>query len=190
MPKGVYPRTANQLKAAVANLAKGREPEARAKANATLKMVAQDMGWRLKVSDATRKRMRDPEVRGRHLAGLKEARRKHGTNFLGGNGQQPTQAQLQAADILTPLGFVRELAVRTRGHGTEYLCPNAYKVDFGHPARLLAVELDGSSHNSRSKQLEDFRKTTILEALGWKVFRIKHGKEVCPHHLDAILKEF
>jgi very-short-patch-repair endonuclease len=34
------------------------------------------------------------------------------------------------------------------------------------------------------------RKTTILESLGWRVFRIKHGKEVCQTHLAAILAEF
>lgn len=73
MPRGVYPRTPNQLKAAKANLAKGREPAARARASKTLKKIAQDEGWRRKVSEATKAAMRRPEVREKHLKGLAKA---------------------------------------------------------------------------------------------------------------------
>lgn len=153
----------------------------------TLAKIAADPAWRLRVSDSTRARMRDPEVRARHLAGL--AKRK-GTNFKGGNGQPLTDQVRQAAAILEPLGFKREVAIRTAGHGTGLRCPRSYKADFAHQTRLIVVELDGASHHGRAKQLEDLRKTTVLTALGWRVIRIKHGKEVCPHHLAAILAEF
>jgi very-short-patch-repair endonuclease len=92
--------------------------------------------------------------------------------------------------MLAPLGFRREVAIRTAGHKTGLVCPHNYKADFAHPTRRIVVELDGPSHNNRKRQLEDLRKTTILESLGWRVFRIKHGKEVCPTHLAAILAEF
>lgn len=187
MPKGIYPRTKNQLEAAKANLAKGREPDARKRARLTLAKIAADPVWRLKVSDITRARMRDKEVRARHLAGL--ATRK-GLNFKGGNGQQPTEQVLQAAMILEPLGFKREVAIRTAGNQTGLRCPCNYKADFAHQTRRIVVELDGASHHGRAKQLEDLRKTTILTALGWRVIRIKHGKEVCQSHLAAILAEF
>jgi hypothetical protein len=187
MPKGVYPRTKNQLAAAVHNLAKGREPEARARAGQTLAKIAEDPVWRLKVSDATRERMHDPAVRARHLAGL--AKRK-GLNFKGGNGQPPTKQVLQAALLLEPLGFKREFPIKTAGHGTGVRCPRNYKADFAHQTRRIVVELDGVGHHGRAKQLEDLRKTTVLTALGWRVVRIKHGKEVCPSHLAAILAEF
>jgi hypothetical protein len=187
MPKGVYPRTKNQLAAAVANLAKGREPDVRKRAALTLAKIASDPVWRLKVSDVTRTRMHDPDVRARHLAGLAK---REGLNFRGGNGQPPTKQVLQAAAILEPIGFEREVAIRTAGHGTGLRCPLNYKADFAHPTRRIAVELDGVSHHGRAKQLEDLRKTTVLTALGWRVIRIKHGKEVCPSHLAAILAEF
>ncbi len=63
MPRGVYPRTPDQLRAAKANLAKGRQPDVRAKAAATLKAIAQDPAWREMVSANTRKAMHRPEVR-------------------------------------------------------------------------------------------------------------------------------
>lgn len=187
MPKGVYPRTKNQLAASVANLAKGREPDARRRARLTLSKIAADPVWRLKVSDVTKARMRDPDVRARHLAGLAK---REGLNFRGGNGQPPTKPVLQAEAILEPLGFKREVPIRTAGHGTGLRCPRNYKADFAHQTRRMVVELDGASHHGRSKQLEDTRKTTVLTALGWRVIRIKHGKEVCPSHLAAILAEF
>ena len=71
MPRGKYPRTPNQLAAAKANLAKGRLPEARAKAQQSIRRTASDPSWREKVSRATQAAMRLPEVRDRHLRAMK-----------------------------------------------------------------------------------------------------------------------
>lgn len=73
MPRGVYPRTANQLKAAKANLAKGRQKAARKKAAKTLRKLGQDPGWRERVSKGTKAAMRRPDVRKNHLEGLSAA---------------------------------------------------------------------------------------------------------------------
>ena len=174
MPKGVYPRTENQLKAAPANLAKGHEPEARAKAIAKLRENAKDPAWREKVSRATKEALRRPEVRKRYLAGMKQARKKHGINFRGGNGQSPTGAVVEMEKILAPFGFQREYVIRTKNHGTEHKTPMHYKADFANPKTKTVIELDGPVHRPGARTRMDQRKTEVLEALGWKVTRIEH----------------
>ena len=174
MPKGVYPRTANQLQAAKANLAKGRSPEVRAKANSTLKENAKNEAFIVKVSEATKAAMHRPEVREKHLAGLRRSQSEHGLNFKGGNGLAPVPIVEAAALRLLPLGFIRELAIPTRGHGTEHKPPDLYKADFGHPLRRIAIEYDGPSHRPLMRRREDAKKNAVLRALGWRVFRIKH----------------
>lgn len=174
MPRGVYPRTKNQLRAAVANLAKGREKEAREKANKKLKENAKNPAWRFKVSQATKKAMWRSEVRARHLAGLQKAFERYGVNFKGGNGQEPVETVKRLSIILEPQGFIREYTIPTRfGHNTPGI-PNNYKVDFGNPETKIAIEVDGPSHHGRGQQELDKKKTKILELLGWKVLRYKH----------------
>lgn len=170
MPKGVYPRTENQLKAAVANLAKGRERPARDRAAVTLREIAADPAWRDRVSAATKEAMADPAIRARHLAALKG----QPVNFKGGNGQAPVGMSMTMAALLVPLGYIAELPIKTTWHGTIHRPPNAYKVDFGHPDLRVAVELDGPKHRPRAQQVLDRKKTEVLEALGWTVIRVRH----------------
>src|SRR3989304_1971142 len=146
MPRGVYPRTPNQLKAAKENLAKGRLPEARAKAQETMRVWVISPGWRMRVSKATTAAMHRPEVRERHLAGLQKALNLHGVNFKGGNGQEPVKTVMELASLLEPMGFTRELVIKTKGHGTGLTPPNSYKADFGNPEMMMVIEVDGPSH--------------------------------------------
>lgn len=171
MPKGVYPRTQNQLRASVANLAKGREPEARGKARDSLARIAKDPKWRDRVSEGTRAAMHRPDIRARHLQGLRGAM----VNFKGGNGQPMTPVVTQAAAILEPLGFIRELVIRTRGHGTAESPPRNYKADFGNPKTKMVIELDGPSHSPYARKLLDRKKDKVLAALGWKIIRVPHS---------------
>jgi hypothetical protein len=170
MPSGVYPRTPNQLRAAKANLAKGHAPEARAKANATMREMGQDPAFRERVSQANLKRMRDPEVRARHLAALAG----NPVNFKGGNGQEPVALVKAMIEALAADGYQRELIIRTKGHGTAHKPPPHYKADFGNPETKQVIEVDGPSHRARARQLVDRKKTEILEALGWTVTRVSH----------------
>lgn len=175
MPRGVYPRTANQLKAAKANLAKGREPAARAKAAVSLREIAQDPAWRERVSRGTQAAMWRPEVREKHLAALREALTLHGVNFKGGNGCAPVPLAQEMEKVLAPLGFRREHVVLTRGHGTAHRPPAGYKVDFGHPDLKIAVELDGPCHRPMARRKLDQKKNEVLQALGWSVHRVNHA---------------
>jgi len=174
MPRGVYPRTANQLRAAKANLAKGREPKARAKAAKTLKKIAEDEEWREKVSKATKKAMYRPDVRRRHLKGLARALERYGPNFKGGKGHGPTDEEREAGNILMPLGFIPEFKILTAGHRTKWNPPGYYHADFAHPVNKIVIELDGICHHNQNQKVKDKKKTEVLEALGWTVFRLSH----------------
>jgi hypothetical protein len=176
MPRGVYPRTPNQLAAARANLARGRDPDVRARALRTQRETWKDPAWRQRVSDGTRAAMQDEHVRQRHLDGLAAARAAHGVNFRHGNGQPPSARLERIARMLLPKGFVRELVIVTAGHGTPHRVPHLYKADFGHTGLRLVVELDGPSHRNTRQAVRDKRKTEVLEALGWTVRRIRHRR--------------
>ncbi len=173
MPTGVYERSP-ELKAKIkANLALGHSKKSRAKANKKLKALGKDEAWRDKVSEATKKAMHKPEVREKHLKGLKRAREIHGNNFTGGNGKEPPAFVKALMPDFQARGYTPELPIKTRGHGTNHKCPTCYKVDFGHPTLKIAYEIDGPSHR-RSNRHIDQKKQEVLEALGWTVRRIKH----------------
>lgn len=180
MPTGVYRRTPEQLKAMRENLALGRLPEARKKATAKIKKIASDPEWRRKLSEAVKKAMHRPEVRKKHLVGLKRALISYPlserfNNVKGGKGREPTDISKQFREMLEPLGFVPEFTVKTKGHGTGLpRIPNYYHLDFAHDALKVAVELDGSIHQHADRKDRDERKTKVLEALGWTVWRIPH----------------
>lgn len=182
MPKGIYrhkplaerdPVVAERIREC---LEAGRTPEVRKQVAKLLKTNAADPEWRAMVSSQTQVAMRSPAIRRRHLAGLKQARQKHGVNFRGGNGSPPVPKVIELALKLKPLGFIMEFPIKTKGHGTGLNAATAYKVDFGHPIRKVAVEVDGPIHRSKANQAKDKKKTAVLNALGWTVARVKHLK--------------
>ena len=176
MPPGVYKRTDNQKRAAIANLAKGREPKARAKATKKLRQIAQDVEWRERVSAATTAAMADPEVKRRHREALEAYHSEKGYNFKGGNGMQPTPEMELASLILEPLGFTAGECIRTAGHKTAHNPPRNYKPDFVNRLASTIIELDGVSHRPHKRQAQDKVKTEVLESLGWKVIRVNHRR--------------
>lgn len=151
----------------------GRTPEVRARAIAASRKNSKDPEWRIRVSIATKSAMADPEIKERHRIAMAE-REKRIRNFSGGNGDTPPDKVLEIAQRLTPLGYIMEYPIKTKGHGTQHSVPTCYKVDFGHPQKKIAVEVDGPCHRGYAKQVLDAKKTEVLESLGWKVARIKH----------------
>jgi len=175
MPKGVYPRTKNQLKAAKINFAKGREPKARIKAAQTLKKIAKNPEWCHKVSIATKIAMHSPEIRKKHLKGLENARRKHGVNFRGGNGQEPTKIVKLANKLLSQCGYIKEYPIRTKPVRKIFKnIPDSYKADFANPEEKIVIELDGICHSPMAQKKKDLKKTKVLISLGWNVIRLHH----------------
>lgn len=174
MPTGKYKRTPEMMEKAKRSLALGRLPENRVKAATSIRKTASSPEWRARVSKATTIAMHDPAIRERHLTGLAKAFDKTGCHFKGGNGREPVAIVRLFTPMLEESGFTAELPVLTRGHGTGLRCPNAYKVDFGNQQTKTAIEFDGPSHRPLKKKALDFKKDTVLKAIGWKVIRIQH----------------
>lgn len=114
--------------------------------------------------------MTDPIVRARMAARLREI--GHRPLVRGGNGTGPTRPQLMLAAALGD-GWLMECPVRLGpkrpGH------PTVYKVDIGHPERMVAVEVDGASHVGLRREA-DTRKDMRLLELGWRVLRFSNER--------------
>jgi hypothetical protein len=115
-----------------------------------------------KVSDETRLKI------SRSLRGI-----NHRPVVIGGNGRGPTEAQKKLA---LEFGFKMEHAIATAGCGVQCV-PNCYKVDLACLETMLAIEVDGSSHNSGLVKERDAKKGKALSNLGWTVLRFSN-KEI------------
>lgn len=128
--------------------------------------------WRKRVSEGTRKKMRLPHIRRKHLAGLRRARAKHGVNFKGGMHQKPVKYVLSFWKVLKPLGYLMEFPVSlkhlhlSKGHH--------YMLDFALVENKINIECDGPKHRSFAQQDKDRIRDSRLKALGWKVIRVPH----------------
>ena len=127
---------------------------------------AQDPEWRQKVSEATKERMRDPEVRACHLSALAEARRNSptGSSWRGGQGDKPNDLELSYAWLLN-LGYVSNFPVQV----SRFV---RYRLDYALPTEKICFEIDGQTHKSR--QDKDAEKDSALRSQGWKVIRVRH----------------
>jgi hypothetical protein len=184
MPTGIYIRKPSKKRdeATAKNFAKGRTPEAREKANITLRDIVWTEEKRKETSEKTKEIMHRPDVREKHLKALENAP----VNFKGGNGQELTEVVKKVLELLTPLGFDREVGISTKGQTSSYQnVPFSYKTDFGHRSKKIALELDGVCHSPFIQKEIDKKKTEVLESLGWTVVRIKHRKEVLWPNLSA-----
>lgn len=109
-----------------------------------------------------------------HRAKMSEARK--GRSFLpfrGGNGtgMSPTEALIAP---LLPEGFIWNYVIPSGGFGLGY--PSNYKLDFADPMRMVCLEVDGASHNTRLGKDRDKRKNERLQFLGWTVRRITNAE--------------
>lgn len=102
----------------------------------------------------------------------------------GGNGKiSVVQEKLAKA-----LGWEMEhVVVVGMGRGNGY--PTHYKIDIAEPDVMIAIEVDGHSHNNRAGRERDARKDAKLKELGWQVMRFTNRQviedvEAC---VDAVL---
>jgi hypothetical protein len=93
-----------------------------------------------------------------------------GRTFLarGGNGKF-TKQQL-AVHVATGLPMEHSIAT-SAAKGVFQSLPNHYKVDLADPVRMLAIEVDGRTHQTKKWKFLDKRKTEVLNFLGWSVLR-------------------
>ncbi len=158
------------------------KPEMRRQA---MRKRSANMRYRKYLSDRMKKwnRERSVESRQRSTDGIRRAIKEgrvvpYGRGLGGGGkGGPPTKSENAVAPVLEPLRFVREHKVVTRQSHGEALW---YSLDWAHPGRKIAVEIDGSSHLVREEV--DTRKDRWLLRNGWAVIRIpaKMVKQALP----------
>ncbi len=117
--------------------------------------------------------MKSPEVREKVSAALKAS--GHAPKVRGGNGQltEPQERLLKRMGN----GWVAEFAVPVPHHDSRCL-PKHLKIDVAQPQLMIAIELDGQSHRSLVRRLQDARKTIYLAQNGWSVFRVTNQRAI------------
>ena len=109
-----------------------------------------------------------------------------GRTFLarGGNGILTPQQET----VANALGLPTEYAIPTSPVKHQFKAlPTCYKVDIADPTRMLAIEIDGRTHNTKKWKFLDQRKMEVLGALGWSVLRFSNQR--VDSDLEAILRE-
>lgn len=115
--------------------------------------------------------MISPEVREKVSRSMKA--RGHSPRIRGGNGRLTRQQQAMLV-ILGP-AWVPEHSVPVPNHRRQRL-PKNLKIDIANPERRIALELDGHSHQSPRRRLQDSRKALYLAQNGWFVLRITNQR--------------
>jgi hypothetical protein len=114
--------------------------------------------------------MKRDEVRERVAEALQ--RMGHGPKELGGNGRPLSKPQAMLAEALGPEWHTEWVVPTKMGKGSGY--PPHYKIDIAHPTLLVAVEVDGASHQALARQEQDARKDELLASRGWTVLRLSN----------------
>jgi hypothetical protein len=113
------------------------------------------------------------EARKRMRETLKRIR--HQPIQRGGNGQLLPLPQLALLHALGE-GWIAEYAIKTKAGHLNGTYPNAYKVDICYPEKMICIELDGGSHGSEERKMQDRKKDQYLAGLGWRVYRVSNEK--------------
>lgn len=96
----------------------------------------------------------------------------HKPRIRGGNGRgltRPQQLLLTVLDNNWKPEYCISLGKKQPGF------PTNYKVDIGDPARRIAIEVDGNTHNGPGQRQKDRKKDDKLRNLGWYVIRIRNA---------------
>lgn len=94
----------------------------------------------------------------------------------GGNGRGNTKQQQLLYDELVKINksFSCEYIFSTRNLNEEKIYPTHYKIDIASEKLMLAIEVDGKSHNRNKIKECDKKKTDLLISQGWKVLRLSN----------------
>ncbi|MFW5829499.1 MAG: DUF559 domain-containing protein [Planctomycetota bacterium] len=91
-----------------------------------------------------------------------------------GNGRLLSLPQLALFHALGP-GWEPEWTLATN-RGRESGWPTNYKIDIANPKLKIAIEIDGQGHRSKSRKVEDQRKSLFLAENGWLVLRVSNAR--------------
>ena len=124
--------------------------------------------------------MKRPEIREKVSSTLK--RLGHKPPIHGGNGRGLTMPQ-QSLLLALGSGWIPELAAPV----TDSKCPHAHwLIDIANPDHMIAIEVDGTSHQSIAVRERDRRKTEQLTQQGWTVLRFTNAEVM--ERLEAVVQ--
>ena len=116
--------------------------------------------------------MSNHQTRLKVRAKLREIR--HKPIKRGGNGCLLPLPQLALLHALGE-GWESEYPIKTGMRaGSGY--PTSYKVDLANKSRMIAIEVDGTSHTDSGRRAQDAKKMNLLVSLGWSVYRVSNER--------------
>jgi hypothetical protein len=119
--------------------------------------------------------MADPAARQKMKARLREI--GHKPRKQGGNGRLRSLPHLALAHALGE-GWESEVVVPTKiPKGNGY--PTCYKIDIANRELMIGIEINGGSHCSIERQMQDRKKLDLLASLGWSVYRVSNERALC-----------
>jgi hypothetical protein len=95
----------------------------------------------------------------------------HCPHIQGGNGKPLSEAQRTLAEALNwPTEYIFP-TIMPNGSGF----PSHYKIDIANVKTMVAVEVDGRSHNVLTRKAQDRKKEAFLSERGWLVLRVSNA---------------
>lgn len=111
-------------------------------------------------------------------ASRKQKEINHKPKIQGGNGRGATVQQLLLYNELSKIdtSFSMEYIEKTGHLAKQFKSPRHYKIDIASKYHMIAIEVDGVSHNSLKVKECDERKNKLLTLKGWKVLRFTNSQ--------------
>jgi hypothetical protein len=138
-----------------------------------------ERGWNAQLccSQSCAKKLKNPMSNSASIlkmkAKLKEIR--HRPIKRGGNGQLLPLPQLALLHALGE-GWEAEFPVATKMRHLKTGMPTCYKIDLANKEKMIAIEVDGTSHCPILVKSRDVKKTDFLVSQGWSVYRVSNAK--------------
>lgn len=100
----------------------------------------------------------------------------HKPIIRGGNGRGNTVEQQLLYDELIKVNesFICEYIFNTKKYNQDKQYPSHYKIDIASALLMIAIEVDGPSHNSIKMKKCDKKKENLLNLAGWRVLRLSN----------------
>ena len=96
-------------------------------------------------------------------------------SIQGGNGKPTPVPQAKLWKALRVRGAVLEHVVSTKSfRNKKNKLAKHYKIDIALPKQMVAIEVDGPSHQSLERQAQDRKKENFLDMIGWTVLRFSN----------------
>lgn len=105
---------------------------------------------------------------------IKKKRTPHGVKINRGGNGRINDLQNYFFSKLLGSWEIEGVVAMGKELSAKFHSPNHYKVDILNRELMVAIELDGESHNGAKRKDKDKRKDLVLQELGFKVIRIKN----------------